>query len=318
MNLKQMICRNALAIALAVAVLWAHTSAGAAEPRSLKVISYNVQFLPGLAAVANKRKQPLYRAEQLGKQLAAFDIVCLQEVFEPKPRKTLLAGIEAAWGSDYQGIELRQPTDGRFMGGLAIAARLPFLETNETTFTAFSDPKKYGIGADGFAAKGVLHARIAATKDAGSWIDVFVTHLEARADELRPQQYRELAEFVRAHSSPGQPVIIAGDMNTRGSAEDVAHSESDYRLMLSTYQKGRGDAPLIDAWLAAGQGPPGTTDQENSVDGGKRIDYIFFSNPSAGAARLSAKTVTVNRFLNPKVGALSDHSAVEGLFDWTP
>ena len=47
-----------------------------------------------------------------------------------------------------------------------------------------------------------------------------------------------------------------------------------------------------------------------------RIDYIFLSNPPSGHSRLKTKSVRVNGYLDAKVGALSDHSAVEGELEW--
>ncbi len=285
------------------------------EPRDLAVISYNVQFLPGVAQIANKRKQPAYRALELGRQLARFDIVCLQEVFEHQHRERLLAGLREAWGEAYQGVAISKPNDQRFMGGVAIAARLPLVETNEHIYTVASSPQKYGVMADGFAAKGVLHARLARAKGAPhDYIDVFVTHLEAREDALRPTQYRELAEFVRQHTSADHPVLITGDMNTHGNTEDLADPQSAYHDMFEVYQAARPGVPLVDLWTAAGQGPAGTNDQE-AADGGDRIDYIFLSNP-AGPPRLEPQCAKVNRFLDDQVGALSDHSAVEAAFIW--
>lgn len=296
---------------------WAPGALRAAEPVTLKVIAYNVQFLPGLAAVANKRKQPAYRATRLGEVLAAFDVVGLNEVFEERPREMILAGLRQAWGERYAAVVIAPPDDGRFNGGLAIASRYPIVASHQIIYSVSSSPKDYGLGADGFAGKGALHARIALGSEPGApTVDVFCTHLEARADELRPTQYRELGEFIRQHTAPERPLLVLGDMNTRGNEADVARADSAYHQMLASYQAGRGDAPLRDAWLVAGQGPPGTGDQEDSPDGGNRIDYIFYSAPVGNEAAFRPRVVTVNRYLDPRTGALSDHNAVEGVFEW--
>jgi len=49
------------------------------SPMSFRVVSYNVQFLPGPARYANKRGMPIYRAEQIAAKMSAFDIVGLNE-----------------------------------------------------------------------------------------------------------------------------------------------------------------------------------------------------------------------------------------------
>jgi endonuclease/exonuclease/phosphatase family metal-dependent hydrolase len=72
-----------------------------------------------------------------------------------------------------------------------LLTRFPIVESNSTVYKNFSKPADYGLRADGYAAKGVIHARVAYGNDSGMQLDVFVTHLEARADDLRPLQYGE-------------------------------------------------------------------------------------------------------------------------------
>ncbi len=312
--------RKALLVSLLLGSLFDRAGAGD-EPKTepIRVISYNVQFLPGIASIANRRKQPRYRAERLGQLLADYDVVALNEVFEAKPRETILAGLRAAWGPAYQAVAITAPDDGRFNGGLAIATRLVLVESNETLFSQGSSKEKYGVFADGFAAKGVLHARLRRPQDGPeTWLDVFCTHLESKDDDVRAVQYRELADFVRQHSSPKNPLLIVGDMNTRGNEDDLANPQSAYHRMLSIYQAGRGEAPLRDAWVVAGEGPGGTGDQEDSEDGGNRIDYQFYSAPLGAEDRFRPQRVIVNRFLDPRTVALSDHNAVEAEYIWQP
>jgi len=287
--------------------------------KQVRVISYNVQFLPGIAALANRRGQPTYRAQAIGKQLANYDIIGLNELFESKPREQILAEIEQVWGKDYSSLFSPKLRPDRFTGGLAIISRYPFLETNIHTYTQSSSPEKYGLLADGYATKGILHARISLSsdqKDASS-VDVFVTHLEAREPAIRPSQYAEFAQFLKQHSSPERPAVLMGDFNTRGDQEEMSDAQSAYNQMTKGFQQARPESVLIDLWPAIGQGPGGTSDQSDE-DGGRRIDYIFALNPKPGSTQLKPRNVLVNRFLDPQVVALSDHSAVEAQFDWLP
>ena len=57
-------------------------------------------------------------------------------------------------------------------------------------------------------------------------------------------------------------------------------------------------------------------EEQESADVGKRIDYIFLSNPVGKAGRLEPVSIAVNLFRDPKVYALSDHNAVEAEFGW--
>lgn len=292
-----------------------------AESTPLRVINYNVQFLPGPGRVVNKRKPLEYRAEELGRKMAAYDVVGLQETFDDMPRELLLGELKKAWGDDFHVVVHPKPEDeNRFNGGLLIASRTPILAWHHSYYTVYSDPKEYGVAADGFAAKGGLHARIARTKDAppDDFVDVFVTHLEARADQLRPAQYEQFAAFVREHSDPNRPALLMGDMNTGGLPPRRTDPASDYNLMLKRYADARPGCDMIDLWPALkGDALGGTTNQE-TTERGNRIDYVFVSNPIGDAGpKLVGKDVRVNFFQDPKTVALSDHNAVEADFDWT-
>lgn len=298
-----------IAITVALAVVGLSPARAAEDGPSIKVISYNVQFLPGIASVANKRKEPAYRAHKIGKELAEFDIVGLNEVFEEKPREMLLGELRQAWGDRFNGIVSPRVDPKRFNGGLAIASRHPFVETHVLTYSQGSSPKKYGVKADGFAAKGALHATIALGEGAhAATVDVFVTHMESKDDEIRETQYEELAQFVAEHTSPARPALMLGDFNTNAK-------EDAYGRMTKRYQQARAENEFSDVWTVAGQGPGGTSEQEIE-DGGSRIDYIFLLNPKrTDAWRLTPRVATANRYLDAKVGALSDHNAVAATFD---
>ncbi|MBX3413057.1 MAG: sphingomyelin phosphodiesterase [Pirellulales bacterium] len=294
-------------------------SSHAAEPeRKLRVISYNVQFLPGIASIANRRKDPAYRAKTIGEKMASFDIVGLNEVFEHRPRKTLLESLEKGWDGKISSVVSPDPEDKRFNGGLAIATHYPIVASHVLTYSKGSSPKDYGLQADGFAAKGALHAQIALEGDRADSpsVDVFVTHLESKSDEIRRLQYTELAGFIREHSSPDRPTLILGDMNTRGNPSYQQDSASAYNQMIKNYGAARGENKLVDLWPhLMGEALGGTNEQE-STEIGNRIDYVMFSNPTQGGLQLVPKSIQVNGYLDERVGALSDHSAVEAEFVW--
>ncbi len=293
---------------------------GDASTVNLRVISYNVQFLPGPAAVVNKRKNPKYRARTIGQKMAAFDIVCLNEVFDDAPRKRLLDQMKEAWGDDYQVIAGPVPDDNRVNGGLAIVSRLPFIEMHSVIYTKASSPKKHGFRADGIAAKGVLHARVRRSKNADEddYLDVFVTHMEARDDDIRLEQYPELAAFVGKHSDPRHPVLILGDFNTRGDPSYQEDADAPYHLLFAELDKSLPTAQLIDSWPSLYPTELGGTNEQESSDIGHRIDYVFMANPKAAPSELKLIDVRVNGYLDPEVVALSDHSAVEADLHWTP
>ena len=194
--------------------------------------------------------------------------------------------------------------------------KLPIVASDAVVYKHFSKPEDYGFRADGFAAKGAIWARIArnaAAKD--DYIDVFVTHLEARADDMRPFQYKELAEFIKAKSDPKRPMLLLGDLNTRGMVVDRIDAASQYSVMMKEFNGAR-DGSVTDTWVTLmGEKLGGTTDQE-SAEVGKRIDYILLGNPTPPALSLNPVTIQVNTYPDPQVTALSDHNAVAAEFEW--
>jgi len=283
----------------------------------IRVITYNVQFLPSVAGVVNARKDPVYRAKTLGTKLAAYDIVGLNEVFHDRYREILLGELKGAWGNRYNAVVSPKPEDNRFNGGLAIVSRFPFLETHVLTYSVGSSPKQYGVLADGFAAKGALHARLECGGPVSKpyVVDVFVTHLESKDAQVRQVQYAELARFIGTHGDPNYPALIMGDMNTRGNPRYMQDKGSAYHAMLSAYQQARPRTPLIDLWPHLNSGIGGTNEPE-SIETGNRIDYIFLSNPPKGRQFLRPISARVNPFLDSRVISLSDHSAVEAELEW--
>ncbi len=294
---------------------------GSAEPQNkpIKVITFNVQFLPGPARIANKRPKLEYRAERIGREMARFDIVGLNETFDDAPREIVMNQLRQAWGDDAHFVVHPRPDEKRFNGGLLIATRLPILESHFLHYSQASSPQKYGLLADGFAAKGVLHGRIARSKDSSKddYLDLFITHLEARDSSIRETQYPELAEFIKKFGDSSHPCLLMGDMNTRGNADAQKDSNSQYTRMLKIYNSSRASQfPFLDLWPQLRGDAPGGTDDPEKGEEDERIDYVFFSNSPSAPHQLKPDSVRTNPFLDFEIVALSDHSAVEADFDW--
>mgnify|MGYP001612453633 CR=1 FL=1 len=300
--------------ALVPFVLLASVLPAQEEDARIRVISYNVQFLPGPARVANARPDAMYRAGEIGRLLASYDIVALNETFDARPRRKLIDRLREAWGEAAEILTGPHPDDWRANGGLCLASRFPFVETHSMIYEHASSVRDHGIYADGIAAKGVLHARVARKKEDGaSLLDVFVTHLDARDARVREGQYGELAGFVHRWADPERPALILGDLNTSGDVEDRRAEASSYRRMMSLLSQARSD--LVDLWTDLRGDAPGGTTRQVGEDGGRRIDYILVAR-GKGERRLGLVDVRVNRFLDPHVEALSDHSAVESVLEW--
>lgn len=284
------------------------------EPKTIKVLSYNVQFLPGPARLFNRRGDALARAPVIAERVKDYDLVGFNEVFDDAPRERLLSELQGIWKDHFfMAFGPKPKVSSRYSGGLAIGSKRPIVESNSVIYDNISRIKDYGFSADEFASKGVLHARIAANGP-NETFDVFITHLDARDASMREKQYLEMAAFIKKHSAPSRPALIMGDMNTRGGESERNDKNSQYHKLLSAFRAARPNEELIDVFLAVGQGPAGTSDQDRP-DGGRRIDYILISNPAAGS-RLVPRAARVERFLDKRFGALSDHNGVEAVLDW--
>ena len=294
--------------------VWGDDGDGDAD---LSVFCYNVQFLPPPIGIFNKRKQPTYRADRIAEESATFDIVGLQETFHPTYRQRIIDRLSEMWEQEANLLIAPNPDGFRTNGGTLLATRRPIAKTSSVVFKNFSRPEDYGLTADGHAAKGVIHARLAkSASEPDKTVDVYVTHLEARADKLRPKQYAEMAAFIKQTSDPNSPMILMGDMNTRGMVEHRQDPESQYTKLLAALNGARPNGGVTDVWpLLMGDALGGTSDQD-SIETGKRIDYIFVGNPEQATDKLVPKSIEVRTYQDAKVVALSDHNAVIAHFDW--
>jgi len=297
-------------LSLAVGLLQA-SPAMAEDAPTLTAISYNVQFLPGPAAAMNERKEPEYRAQRIAEEVAKFDLVALQEVFDQRWVDAIANGVQAIWGDRFHKLASPMAEGHNYTGGCLLLSKYPFVATNTLVFEHFSKPEDFGFRADGFAAKGVIHARVALGDGGMSTIDVFVTHLEARDDGLRPAQYGEMAAFIQSVADPSRPALILGDLNTRGMLEERNDPASQYSVMMKAFNGARPEgAAFQDVWpTLMGNAHGGTSDQE-STETGKRIDYILLSNPNPPTFQLKPHSIRIDPYADPKTVYLSDHSAV--------
>ncbi|MDJ0943527.1 MAG: endonuclease/exonuclease/phosphatase family protein [Kiloniellales bacterium] len=299
-----------------------------ARAEGLEVIQYNVQFVaPWDFSRASPKHYPNTeeRARAIGRALACFDIVALNETINDRRRRQILAAMESAapacgkpsrfgGGHSFQllaGPSLPPAARGwPSLAGLAafatsdvpmavtddevaIVTRLPVIASGSRVFGA-------ARGTDALTAKGVLHARLgrggrSAVEDA---IEVFVTHLQANHAEIRRRQIVELATFIEARADPRLPALLFGDFNVDGSPAARADPEGEYQGLM------RRLAPLgfRDLGLALG----GTDSWER-----RRIDYIFLRGPG-----IRVREAGVETFGSLPYDALSDHAAVTAALHW--
>jgi endonuclease/exonuclease/phosphatase family metal-dependent hydrolase len=287
---------------------------GGDPPLTLRIATANTHLLPRVGQpFASNRGRPEYRAENIGRWTAGYDLVGLCEVFDDGYRQILLDAAQRSPSAGFHVLWTPKPPGRSFANsGLLLLSRFPIVETHAITYTHASRFLTHGFRADAFAAKGALHARLLVSERGQMLVDCFLTHLESRSDAARARQLEDLARFIAEHGSPQRPAVLFGDLNVPADpADDVPRPGSPYARLLAAL--GTSHLSWADVWPAAGIGTAGTSDPL-ADDGARRIDYIFLSplaptGPSLWRP-LAARTL---RLQDDEVaeGSLSDHAAVE-------
>ncbi len=318
--------RTRRTLMLAAVVLALHaTSRGRAHEASvpIRIVSYNVHLLPDVATrFAGKCSASQYRATAIGERFAPFDLIGISEAFDHDHTLALLNSLQTssevplsiAWGPQRSGRHL-------IGSGLILLSHWPIEQTHTITYSHASRFIDSGFKADGFAAKGALHARLRIGEHPSARLDCFLTHLESRSQVARAKQIQELSAFIAEHAASDIPLIAMGDFNVealQGEAQQYTSRSTPYhRLRRALSYQGR---RLLDVETIRQRGPTGTSDAVAN-DGGRRIDYIFVSLPkTAQGPRLTPLTASTLPMLDQRVpeGSLSDHLAVtcDARFSW--
>jgi endonuclease/exonuclease/phosphatase family metal-dependent hydrolase len=234
--------------------------------------------------------------------------------FDRVHAQSLIDAFQAGDPNRFQVAKGPKRSGRRFVGsGLLLLSRYPIEESHTTTYKHSSRFLTSGFKADGFAAKGALHARIRIGDDPHALIDCFLTHLESRSKRARARQIKQLAEFITSHSTPHHPIVVMGDFNVVADAPDAVEqnkSKTPYQRLRSALA--HNDRQLIDVGSLFPQSRGGTSDAL-AENGGERIDYVFVSDPQAtDTSRLEPKEAQTLSLLDEKVpeGSLSDHLGV--------
>lgn len=176
----------------------------------MRILSYNVQFLPLPFMHIKKRKQ------RIGKFISKskFEIVCLQENFIKK--YTFLPGqtihVMESFLPEYNCAYSPLPSEGLFRmcnSGLSTYSLYPMLRSRFFTFTK-------STYTDRFAAKGILYTKLQI--ETNKQIHVFNVHLQSglskKCNNIRSSQLREMKQFIsEIVQEDNHPIVIAGDFN---------------------------------------------------------------------------------------------------------
>ena len=184
------------------------------------IVQYNIMDRPYWVGQEGQRERVCRIPQALARSIAAqehVDALVLNESFSGACAGELrLTDLLAFYGWQHH-----LPTISTWWkpsnGGIFIASKWPIVTSQDMVYTACRFP-------DCLAAKGVQYARIEKRVDGGTKrYHVFGTHMQAwggaAAAAVRSEQAREMAGFIQQQNIPfTEPVLLAGDLNTRGSA----------------------------------------------------------------------------------------------------
>lgn len=285
------------------------------RPQTLTAVSYNVHLLPSVALpFAGERSAADYRAKKIADQLAGYDLIGLCEAFDATHRQTMIDQLQAHSDNGYHVAHGPGRSGSHLIGGgLLLLSKYPILETHTLTYQNATRLLTHGLKADGFAAKGALHVRVLVDLPSQLAVDCFVTHLDSQSASVRRLQLEEFCQFVSRYQHRDNPAVLLGDFNI--AADASADSESEYSNLTASIDRLR-SIPFVDAAHRVTFGPAGSSDAL-AEDGGRRIDYLFYSNSANPAAtqlaRAQAKHLPLLDEQVPE-GSLSDHLAVTCAF----
>jgi len=250
-------------------------------------LSYNLYCLPWIAASFSPSSCPLSAERTNGflKHLHSYDIVALQEVWDPHyrtvekyARTSSMHVVGSSAPSLYRYLKLRM-----FGGGLMIISKYPIVDTREIIFDR-------GSHSDAFVTKGVLYAKV---KVGPSYIHVFNTHLQASYGyefdfvnnpytPIRHKQLKRLTAFIDQITSKDQyPIMVMGDFNVNARAGPSDGRDSkEYTEMIEILRSKHYEIVDVLKEHNSGKHPEtyggkGVLPDEKPKTAGQRLDFIL-------------------------------------------
>ncbi len=287
---------------------------------AVRILSYNVWMV----TTGEDKKE---RAKTIPRKLKGYDVIILQEAFGDDERDILLSGYKDSEDIRHDGLYADYPYQTNVLGregrdhfveddgGVVIVSKWPIERTfqksyGDVCYGGLSPlPPSFTYGsADCLADKGILYALI---NIRGNHYHVFGTHTDAGDDvedrDAREKQFEIIHKLIGEMNLPqDEPVIIAGDLNV-----DL-HEDAEYQYMLNTLAATH---PRSSSVVREHTVHPDNTYKDDN-DKPKYLDYVLFSNNHL----LPTSSVNdIRRFLGRIEGKnrdLSDHYAMEGLFQF--
>ncbi|KAJ1965921.1 hypothetical protein GGI12_000442 [Dipsacomyces acuminosporus] len=230
----------------------------AAAPGDLRILTQNMFMRPPPIQNGSNGDYKDARLDYFIEHiLPTYSVVCLQEMFGlASSRRDRLVEAAKKLGFTHSVVsELPDITTLAADGGLVILSKYPIVNSEHHDY-----PR--GKGADWFAIKGILYARLAISNpnsgQSATFLHLFNTHTQASYSnvtmtqpevKVRMSQIHEFHSFLESilpkYRRPGEAVVLAGDFNV----DSRAHKLSDpghYR-----YEREAEDGKVLSAEGAA-------------------------------------------------------------------
>ena len=256
---------------------------------SLSILTWNIQLLPDMQGLSKdldkmQAERLPWIIEFLNKQ--DYDVLCLQEVFDPLLSPKLIEGLKAR----YPHVVMPQfhPEGRLFSNGVLFMSRVPIKYIAHITFTGLEDE-------EAVTSKGCC--LIEGEKD-GVRFQLAGTHYPTGKQVVKDQCTRDIQEKLLApNSRKGIPQFLAGDLNT-------ANTQPEFKNLMQLL--GVAEFPINDP-------RPYTVDNDNSWRTSKKpqhIDHILL-NPNGTSSTVTSQTINrPRREFNGKTIDLADHYGV--------
>ena len=257
----------------------------------LKILTWNIQMLPspfgGWIAPLDKMQQ--VRAAWIVDYLKQqdYDVVCLQEAFDPKRVADLVDGLRSVY--PYVVLPRRGGHFWQLSSGVLFLGRVPIKHAAHVVFNV-------GTGVERFAAKG--STLIEGTKD-GFTFQVAGTHFPTGKDDYRLSSLKTAEErLLKPNRRDRVPQFFVGDFN-------IKKDTPEYGALLR--ETGMTDFPIDDP-------RPYTSDSNNSWKRGKsklaHIDHVLLDPRGTQTTIRTQHIQRPTRESNGQAIDLADHYGV--------
>ena len=265
--------------------------------QELKVLTWNTFLIP---PPINVTKQKL-RTSQMVEKLPTMEheVIFFQETFYKKLRKKIVAALT----NTHPHIAI--PKKGKKIyhlldSGLMVASKHPMEVLDQVIFDKCTV-------TDCASSKSAILVEI--TLPVGKKVQLVNTHLQAwdkpEAIEVRKSQLQQIKDMLKAHSRPGIPQLLVGDLNIDGKI--TTEFNDALALMEMTAAPLEGDITGTNGFETR---PCFKKPGENHEEW---LDHFWLNANGTETQIMAQKVVPMIGQLKDKVCPLSDHHAVEAI-----